>query len=400
MTREQLIYLDSQASTRVDNRVLERMIPFFTEHYGNASGSHLEGRRLYSIIEEARFELSNAFGASPEEFFFTSGATESNNLVFWSVAGFLKSAGRDQVLISTLEHKSVIEPALALREKGFQVDWIPVDRDGLINFDKLNQLLGPQVGLVSIVAAHNEIGVVQNLEAIAELCRERDVLFHTDFAQGVGYVPLDLSSLGVAFATFSAHKCYGPKGVGALYVAGGAKDGLRGLILGGGQEGGFRSGTLNVPGIVGMAEAVRLQVIEGQARAEHVRLLSKAFLEVLNGAGVQYHLNGHLERRLPGNLNLWFEGVEAEQLILSLPGIAISNGSACNSRALSPSHALTAIGCDRERAFESVRISFSKDNTLDEVVRAAQQIAAKAKELAKKEVKAPRALAGNTGTTV
>jgi len=360
------------------------MIPFFTEQYGNASGNHLEGQRLNSSIEGSRLQLADAFGANPDEFIFTSGATESNNLVFWAVMDFLKTAGRDRILLSAIEHKSVIEPIALLKQRGFEVDFIPVDRDGLINLDSFGQLLCPRVGLVSIVAANNEIGVIQDLEAISEVCRENDVLFHTDFAQGVGYVPLNLNSLGIAFATFSGHKCYGPKGVGALFIAGGAKPELNSMILGGGQEGGLRSGTLNVPGIVGFAEAVRLQVAEGQARADHVRLLVKAFLDVMLESGIRFHLNGHPSRRLPGNLNLWFEGVEAEQLMMSLPGIVISNGSACNSRALSPSHVLTAIGCDRERAFESVRISFSKDNQLDEVVHAAKQIAAKVTELSQK----------------
>ena len=369
-----LIYLDSQASTRVDDRVLERMLPFFKEGYANASGGHAEGRRLFDVIESCRAQIASDLKCSVDEVFFTSGATESNNLVFHLVGQFLRQAGRNRILVSAVEHKSVLDPAFLLKEQGFVVDLIPVNSEGLVEVDALESMIDDQVGLVSVMGANNEIGTIQDLLSIGEICGERDVLFHTDFAQGVGYLDPCLKEAQVAFATFSAHKCYGPKGVGALYIAGGTKSGLHPMIVGGGQEKALRSGTLNVPGIVGLAEAIRLQVEESSQRAEHLLQLRDVFLSELREQRVNFKINGTMRRRLPGNLNLWFEGVEAEQLIYSLPEIVFSNGSACNSRAISPSHVLTAIGCDRTRAFESIRISFGKDNSIDEVRLAAWKV--------------------------
>ena len=286
-------------------------------------------------------------------------------------------------MVSEIEHKSVIDPALRLREKGFVVEFVPVDRLGRVRIDILESMLDDSVGLVSVMAANNEIGVLQDIRTIGSVCSDHDVLFHCDFVQGVGFVPCFPSSDNIAFATFSAHKMYGPKGIGALFVAGGMKPDFEGMILGGGQERGLRAGTLNLAGIVGLATAMTLQILEAPERKMHLKLLADTFLSRLKAIGIRFELNGDLENRLPGNLNLWFNDVVAEELILSLPELAFSNGSACNSRAISPSHVLTAIGCDRDRAFESVRISFGKDNTLQESISAAELISKKIIEFKK-----------------
>lgn len=369
-----VIYLDSQASTRVDDRVLQAMLPCFTQYYGNPSSSHHLGLQLSNLVEEKRSEIASFLEVDSSEIFFTSGATEANNLVFDLSADFLKKNGRNKILVSAIEHKSVIDPALRLKEVGFVIEFIPVDSKGRLKIDVLESMIDESVGLVSVMAANNEIGVLQDVRTIGAVCNDNDVLFHCDFVQGVGFVPCFPHSDSIAFATFSAHKMYGPKGIGALFVAGGMKPDFEGMILGGGQERGMRAGTLNLPGIIGLSTALSLQISESKTRNVHLKFLSESFLSRLNARGVIFEINGDLDNRLPGNLNLWFKDVVADELILSLPQLAFSNGSACNSRAISPSHVLTAIGCDRVRAFESIRISFGKDNSLEDVLLAADSI--------------------------
>lgn len=353
------IYLDHHATTPCDQRVVDQMLPFFTEIYGNpASLTHQQGRRAANALEDARISIARYLGAAPNELYFTSGATESNNVVM-----NLVQAGQ-HVITSAIEHKSVLAPAQRLeKQRGVELTILKPDREGFITQDTVRQALRPNTRLVSIEAANGEIGTIQPIADIGSLCRERRILFHTDMTQALGKIPLDLSN--VDLASFSGHKVYGPKGIGGVMVRRGTR--LEPLIVGGGQEKGVRSGTVNVPGAVGMSAAFRLRVDEMQPEAERLTALRNELWDRLIAEIAGVSVNGPRALRLPGNLNVSFERVEAESLIVAMRRFSLSSGSACSSGERGPSRVLLAIGVSDEMAMGSIRIGLGKSNTGEHV---------------------------------
>jgi cysteine desulfurase len=362
------IYLDNHSTTRADPRVVEAMLPFFSEDSGNAaSRDHVFGWRAEAAVEMAREELAAAIGApDPREIIFTSGATESDNLA-------LKGATPDggHVVTAATEHPAVLESCEDLERRGVAVSLLPVDSEGIVDPGRVARAIGERTAVVSIMAANSEIGVLQPLAEIGRLCRERGVLFHSDAAQAAGKVPLDVEDMGIDLLSISAHKLHGPKGVGALFVRRRRSDGRRLRLLpqlhGGGQEHGLRSGTLPVPLIVGFGSAVALCVSEMDAEARRLVELRCRMLERLSESLSGVLLNGHPERRLPGSLNVSFEGIEADALISDLKGVVVSSGSACSSAKPETSHVLRALGCDQARARSSIRIGLGRFTTAEEI---------------------------------
>lgn len=349
------IYLDHHATTPCDQRVVDQMLPFFSEIYGNpASLTHQQGRRAANALEDARISIARYLGAEPNELYFTSGATESNN-----VAMNLVQSGQ-HVITSAIEHKSVLAPAQRLeKQRGVELTILNPDREGFISQDAVRQALRPNTRLVSIEAANGEVGTMQPIAEIGALCREHRVLFHTDMTQALGKIPLDLR--GVDMASFSGHKVYGPKGIGGLMVRRGIR--LEPLIVGGGQEKGNRSGTVNVAGAVGMSTAFRLRVEEMEPEAERLRALRNELWDRLVAEIDGVSVNGPRQLRLPGNLNVSFERVEAESLIVAMRRFSLSSGSACSSGERGPSRVLLAIGVSEEKAMGSIRVGLGKSNT-------------------------------------
>jgi cysteine desulfurase len=381
------IYLDNQASTRVDPRVLDAMLPYFTEYFGNPhSESHAHGRIAAAAVERAHAEIARLINADPREIVFTSGATEANNLALKGAAHFARAhpAGRDRDHILTLatEHKCVLESCHRLEEEGFRVTYLPVMPDGLVSLDALAAAIGERTLLVSVMAAHNEIGVIQPLAEIGGLCRSRGVLFHTDAAQAFGKIPLDVAAMGIDLMSISGHKVYGPKGVGALYIRRRPRVRLEPLIDGGGQERGLRSGTLPVPLCVGLGAAAAIAGEEMAAEAVRLRRQRDRLHQGLRRRVSGVRLNGEAERRLPGSLNLCFPGLLAPDLIEACPGIAISTGSACTSAAVEPSYVLRALGLPDALANSAIRIGLGRFTTDSEVDFAADALAAAAARLA------------------
>jgi cysteine desulfurase len=358
------------------------MLPYFTEEFGNpASRSHAFGWRAAEAVEHAREQVAAAIGATSRELIFTSGATEANNLALLGCARAARPR-RDHVVTCASEHPSVLDPCRALEREGLRVTYAPVDRDGLIDLDALERALDDRTALVSIGSANSEIGVLQPIAEIGRLARERGVLLHTDAAQAVGKIPFDVSELGVDLVSFSAHKLYGPKGIGALYVRRRRPSiPIEPLVHGGGQERGLRSGTLPVPLCVGFGRACELAVEERPSESLRMRELRDRLWTTLAAELDAVHLNGHAERRLPGNLNLSFEGVEGEALMLGLPELALSSGSACTSATREPSHVLRALGLAADRALCSLRIGLGRFTTRQEVDCAAREIGAHVKRL-------------------
>jgi len=376
------IYMDHHATTPADPRVVEAMAPFFTETFGNpASRNHVFGWRAEEAVETARAEVASLLGASPKEVVFTSGATESDNLMLKGAAARLAERG-DHVVTVVTEHPAVLDTVAALEAHGLRVTRLPVARDGLLDPGDVARAIEPSTILVSVMWANNEIGVIQPMEAIGRVCREHGVLFAVDAAQAVGKLPVDVRAAGVDLLAVSAHKLYGPKGVGALYVRSGApRLRLEAQMDGGGHERGFRSGTLNVPGIVGFAAAC---TIAGQEMSEEaLRLLGlrerlrQGILSKVEGVQV----NGSLAHRLPGNLNLSFEGVDGEALLMALRDVALSSGSACASASPEPSHVILALGVSRDLAHASLRFGLGRGNTEAEVDYVIDLVEAKVKQL-------------------
>jgi cysteine desulfurase len=367
------IYLDNHATTRVDPRVVEAMAPFWSDDYGNAaSAAHVYGWRAEEAVEQARAGLAAGLGADPREIVFTSGATESNNLALLGAAD-LHGERRDHVVTVATEHSSVLDPARALGKRGFEVSVLPVDAHGRLDPDEVSRALGPRTLLVSVMAANNEIGVLQDVAEIGARCREAEVLFHCDAVQAFGKVPVDVEH--VDLLSLSAHKIYGPKGVGLLYVRRRApRVRLAPRVLGGGHERGLRSGTLPVPLIVGFARAAELCLEEREAEARRLAALRDGLLARLREELEGVALNGDPERRLPANLNVAFEGVDADQLLVELSDVALSTGSACTSAVPGPSHVLAALGHSKARVRSSVRIGLGRFTTAEEVERAAGRI--------------------------
>ncbi|HVC51278.1 MAG TPA: aminotransferase class V-fold PLP-dependent enzyme [Stellaceae bacterium] len=376
------IYLDNQASTPLDPRALGAMMPYFTEHFGNPhSESHVYGRNAMAAIDAARAEIARLIGADPREITFTSGATEANNLAIKGVAHFARAhtpadGARDHVVALTTEHKCVLESCAALEREGFRVTYLPVEPGGLLSLDRLAGALDDRTLLVSIMAAHNEIGVIQPLSEIGALCRARGVLFHTDAAQAAGKIPLDVEAMKIDLMSISSHKLYGPKGIGALYVRRRPRVRLLPLIDGGGQERGLRSGTLPTPLCIGFGRAAALAAAEMVGEAARIAGLRDRLQQNLARRVPGIVVNGDCEHRLAGNLNLSFPGLTAPELIEACPSIAISTGSACTSAAVEPSYVLRALGLSDERANASIRIGIGRFNTAADVDFAVDALAA------------------------
>lgn len=374
----QLIYLDGHATTPLDGRVLNAMLPYLTEQFGNPSSqSHRYGWEAAAAVKQARQVLSNAIGASsddPSEIIFTSGATEANNLALKGIAEAYFQKGRHLITLQT-EHSAVLEPCRYLERLGFEVTYLPVQPDGLLDIHLLAEAIRPETVLVSVMAANSEIGVLQPLGEIGALCRERGVLFHTDAAQAIGKIPLDVQAMSIDLMSLTAHKLYGPKGVGALYVRRRPRVQLAAQLHGGGQEQGLRSGTLATHQIVGFARAVELaDSPEEQEGLAHQRQLRDRLWSALAPLG-GIHLNGHPTQRLPGSLNVSVEGVDGAALLLSLRSqVAVSSGSACGSGKTAPSHVLLALGRDRALAAASLRFCVGRFNTEAEIDQVIDQI--------------------------
>ena len=375
------VYMDYHATTPVDPRVLDAMLPYFREEFGNAaSKSHVFGWRAEEAVEAARAEIAGLIGATPKEIVFTSGATESDNLAVKGAAHFYKDRGR-HVVTCRAEHKAVLDPMHRLEREGFEVTYLPVGRDGRLDVDDLRRALRADTILVSVMAANNETGVLQPVEEIGRVTREHGIPFHCDAVQAVGKVPFDVEALNVDLASISAHKMYGPKGVGALYVRRKPRVRLIAEQDGGGHERGYRSGTLNVPGIVGLGKACALA--RELMPQEAPRLL--ALRERLRRGVVEriplVSVNGSLEHRLPGNLNVSFAYVEGEALMMAVKDVAVSSGSACTSASLEPSYVLRAMGVSDELAHSSIRFGLGRFTTEEEVDFAIDLFAAKVKKL-------------------
>ncbi|MCB9783581.1 MAG: IscS subfamily cysteine desulfurase [Candidatus Omnitrophica bacterium] len=375
LTDNRPIYLDCQATTPVDPRVLEEMTPTFTEAFGNAASKHHRyGWEASKLVETARARIAGLIGCSSKEILFTSGATESNNLALKGSAERLRDKGNHLISVAT-EHKAILDPLAHLAKMGFEVTLLPVSSEGLIDLGDLESAIRPSTILVSIMAANNEIGTLQPLEQIGAICKEREVLFHTDAAQAVGKIPLDVEAMKIDLLSLSGHKIYGPKGIGALYVRRrNPTVRLTAQMDGGGHERGMRSGTLNVPGIVGMGKACEICRDEMKEEEDRLVKLRESLMDrILEGlSGVR--LNGHPTERLPGNLNLSFEGIEAEDLLAKLPDLALSTGSACTTASLEPSHVLKALGLSEEEIQGSIRIGLGRMTTLEEVEQAGRMI--------------------------
>lgn len=367
------IYLDCHATTPLDQRVLEAMLPYFTEHFGNpASISHAYGWEAEAAVKQARTILADSIHATSEEIVFTSGATEANNLAIKGVAEAYFSKGRHIITVQT-EHNAVLDPCHYLESLGFEVTFLPVQRDGLIDLLKLEQAFRPDTILVSVMVANNEIGVLQPLTEIGAICREHQVLFHTDAAQAIGKIPLDVQAMKIDLMSLTAHKVYGPKGIGALYVRRrNPRVQLSPQLHGGGHERGMRSGTLYTPQIVGFAKAVELGVSEQATEAERLTQLRQRLWQPLSKLKGIY-LNGHPTQRLSGNLNISVEGVDGSALLLGLqPVVAVSSGAACSSVKTAPSYVLKALGHSDELAYASVRFGIGRFNTALEIDKVAQ----------------------------
>ena len=352
------IYLDHHATTPCDPRVVEKMLPFFSEHFGNpASITHAHGRKASTAVEDARIAIARFFRVLPPEIYFTAGATESNNIVL-----NLLQPGEHFITAAT-EHKSILVPAERLQKRGVDVTFLAPDREGFIHPDALRDALRKNTRLVSIEAANGEIGTIQPIAELAALCRERKILFHTDMTQAAGKIAVDLANID--FASFSAHKLYGPKGIGGLFVRRGTR--VEPLVIGGGQERGVRAGTVNVPAVVGFGAAVQLRAGEMDEEGERLRELREQLREMLLEEIDGVSINGPRELRLPGNLNVSFDRVEADSLILAMKRFSLSSGSACSSGDRGPSRVLTAIGAGDAAALGSIRFGLGKSNTAEHI---------------------------------
>ncbi|HEZ0885134.1 TPA: IscS subfamily cysteine desulfurase [Neisseria meningitidis] len=379
MTVKTPVYLDYAATTPVDKRVAEKMIPYLTETFGNpASNSHAFGWEAEEAVEKARADIAALINADPKEIVFTSGATESDNLAIKGAANFYKTKGKHLITVKT-EHKAVLDTMRELERQGFEVTYLGVQENGLIDLEELKAAIRDDTILISVMWANNEIGVVQDIPAIGEICRERKIVFHVDAAQACGKVPVDVEAAKIDLLSMSAHKVYGPKGIGALYVRRKPRVRLEAQMHGGGHERGFRSGTLPTHQIVGMGEAFRIAKEELEQDMAHYRKLRDIFLKGIEGIeGIEeVYINGDLEHRAPNNLNVSFNFVEGESLIMAVKELAVSSGSACTSASLEPSYVLRALGRNDELAHSSLRITFGRMTTEEEVQFAAELIKSK-----------------------
>ncbi|HAN56924.1 MAG: IscS subfamily cysteine desulfurase [Pseudomonadota bacterium] len=356
------IYLDYSATTPVDPRVAQKMIPCLTEQFGNpASRSHAYGWDAEKLVEDAREEVAKLVNADPKEIVWTSGATEAINLAIKGAAHFYKAKGKHLVTVRT-EHKAVLDTMRELEREGYEVTYLTPEPNGLLDLEKFKAALRPDTVLVSVMYVNNEIGVIQDIPAIGEICREKGIIFHVDAAQATGKVVIDLAKLKVDLMSFSAHKTYGPKGIGALYVRRKPRVRLEAQMHGGGHERGMRSGTLATHQIVGMGEAFRIAREEMATENERIRMLRDRLLKGLSDID-EVHVNGDMEHRVPHNLNISFNFVEGESLLMAIKDLAVSSGSACTSASLEPSYVLRALGRSDELAHSSIRFSVGRFTT-------------------------------------
>lgn len=375
MTIKIPVYLD-YAATTPDKRVAEKMIPYLCEKFGNpASSSHAFGWEAEEAVEEARKHIADLINADSKEIVFTSGATESNNLAIKGAAQFYKTKGKHLITVKT-EHKAVLDTMRELERQGFEVTYLNVQENGLLDLEELKSAIRPDTILISVMWVNNEIGVIQNIPEIGKICRENKIVFHVDAAQACGKTPVDVEAANVDLLSMSGHKIYAPKGIGALYVRRKPRVRLEAQMHGGGHERGFRSGTLPTHQIVGMGEAFRLAKLELEKDTAHALKLRKIFLQGINGIEEVY-INGDLENRVATNLNVSFNFVEGESLIMAVKELAVSSGSACTSASLEPSYVLRALGRNDELAHSSLRITFGRMTTEEEVKFAAELIKSK-----------------------
>jgi cysteine desulfurase len=373
MTPHLPIYMDYGATTPVDPRVVDAMVPWLREHFGNpASRSHAWGWEAEAAVEKAREQVAQLVGADPREIVWTSGATESNNLALKGAAHFYKTKGKHIITVRT-EHKAVLDTVRELERQGFDATYLEVQEDGLLDLDKFKAALRPDTILASVMFVNNEIGVIQDIPAIGAICRERGIVFHVDAAQATGKVQMDLTKLPVDLMSLASHKTYGPKGIGALYVRRKPRVRIEAQMHGGGHERGMRSGTLPTHQCVGMGEAFAIARQEMAAEGERIRMLQQRLLRGLSDIE-QVFVNGHADKRVPHNLNMSFNFVEGESLIMGCKGIAVSSGSACTSASLEPSYVLRALGRSDELAHSSLRMTIGRFTTAEEIDHAAQLI--------------------------
>ena len=366
MTPHFPIYMDYGATTPVDQRVVDAMIPWLREHFGNpASRSHAWGWEAEAAVEKAREQVAALVGADPREIVWTSGATESINLALKGAAQFYKTRGKHLITLKT-EHKAVLDTMRELERQGFEVTYLDVQEDGLVDLAKLQAAMRADTILVSVLFVNNEIGVIQDIPAIGKMCRERGIIFHVDAAQATGKVDIDLASLPVDLMSLASHKTYGPKGIGALFVRRKPRVRIEAQMHGGGHERGMRSGTLATHQIVGMGEAYAIAKAEMGTERERIRMLSQRLINGLQDIE-QTFLNGHAEQRVPHNVNMSFNFVEGESLIMGIKGIAVSSGSACTSASLEPSYVLRALGRSDELAHSSLRMTIGRFTTVEEI---------------------------------
>ena len=375
------IYMDNHATTPVDPRVLEAMMPYLTNVFGNsASRNHQFGWAAEEAVEKSREQIAKLIGATAKEIIFTSGATESNNLAIKGVAEMYREKG-NHIITAATEHKAVLDTCKRLEKYGYKVTYLPVQKDGLVNLDELKAAMTDKTILVTIMFANNEIGVLQPIEQIGKLCRERGILFHTDATQAVGKVPVNVNAQNIDIMSLSGHKMYGPKGVGALYVRRkNPRVQLQALIDGGGHERGMRSGTLNVPGIVGLGKACELCGEEMANESKRLTAMRERLRQTIEKNLDEVYVNGNYQHRLPGNLNMSFLYVEGESLLMGINDIAVSSGSACTSATLEPSYVLKALGLGDDLAHSSIRFGLGRFNTDAEV----DYVAAKIVDVVKK----------------
>ena len=359
------IYFDHAATTPVDPRVLDKMLPYFTQKFGNPNSQHAFGRETVCAVDDARDEIAACIGAKPSEIYFTSGGTEADNWALRGAAHALANRGR-HLIVSAVEHPAMIATAKELAKKGFEVTFAEVDEYGAVDLEKLEKAIRPDTVFVGVMTANNEVGTIQPVKEIAALCKTKGIVFFTDAVQAAGAIPLNVKEIGAGMLSFSAHKFYGPKGIGVLYIRSGLK--IEKLVSGGHQERSMRGGTTNVPAVVGMAEALRIATQNLDENAAYVSAIRDRFIHRVLREIPYVKLNGHPEKRLPANANFSFRYIEGESLLFSLDlkGIAVSSGSACSSGSLEPSHVLLAMGLPEGLAHGSIRFSFGKDNTPEE----------------------------------
>lgn len=367
MTVKLPIYLDSQATTRTDPRVIDVMIDCMKNDFGNPhSRTHSFGWKSEELVEIARRQVADLIGADEKEIFFTSGATESNNIAIKGVARFYQNSGKNHIVTVATEHKCVVNSARDLEAEGFETTFLPVGHDGLIDLKQLENAITDKTAIVSVMAVNNEIGVIQPIKEIGAICRKKGVFFHTDAAQAFGKIPLDVNDMNIDLMSISGHKIYGPKGIGAIYIRRKPRVRIKPIFSGGGQERGIRSGTVPTPLVVGLGKAAEIAKNEMQKDYDHIKKLSDKLRKAVEKL-THVYLNGHPEKRWIGNLNFSFAGIEGESMIMAIKDLAVSSGSACTSSSLEPSYVLHSLGVEDELAHTSIRFGIGRFTTEEEI---------------------------------